>query len=131
MSSHTAPNPHSSGQETPRLTTHVLDTAHGRPAAGVAVQLWRLTGGTREEVARTVTNADGRCDAPLLSGAALVPGTYELVFAVGAYFAAFNDAGAGDFLDEVPVRFVVRPGLSHYHVPLLIAPYSYSTYRGS
>ena len=126
MSSHTALSP-----ETPRLTTHVLDTAHGRPAAGVALQLWRLAGGAREEVARTVTNADGRCDAPLLSGAALVPGIYELVFAVGAYFAASNDAGAGDFLDEVPVRFVVRPGLNHYHVPLLIAPYSYSTYRGS
>ena len=126
MSSHTASN-----HETPRLTTHVLDTAHGRPAAGVAVQLWRLTGGAREEVARTVTNADGRCDAPLLSGAALAPGTYELVFAVGAYFAGAGDDGAGDFLDEVPVRFVVRPGLNHYHVPLLIAPYSYSTYRGS
>lgn len=120
-----------SSQETPRLTTHVLDTAHGRPAAGVAVQLWRLTGGAREEVTRTLTNADGRCDAPLLSGAALVPGIYELVFAVGAYFAGAGDDGAGDFLDDVPVRFVVRPGLNHYHVPLLIAPYSYSTYRGS
>ena len=113
------------------LSTHVLDTAHGRPAAGVAVQLWRLADGAREVVARTLTNADGRCDAPLLSGAALVPGIYELVFAVGAYFAASGDAGAGDFLDEVPVRFVVRPGLNHYHVPLLIAPYAYSTYRGS
>ncbi|WP_407943573.1 hydroxyisourate hydrolase [Methylobacterium sp. EM32] len=116
---------------TPRLTTHVLDTAHGRPAAGVAVQLWRLTDGTREQVARTLTNADGRCDAPLLAGAALAPGIYEIVFAVGAYFAGQSDAGAGDFLDEVPVRFVVRPGLDHYHVPLLIAPYAYSTYRGS
>ncbi|MCF4124551.1 hydroxyisourate hydrolase [Methylobacterium sp. SyP6R] len=126
MSSHTA-----SSHETPRLTTHVLDTARGRPAAGVAVQLWRLAGGAREEVARTLTNADGRCDAPLLAGEALVPGIYELVFAVGAYFAGAGDDGAGDFLDEVPVRFVVRSGLSHYHVPLLIAPYSYSTYRGS
>ncbi|WP_423793862.1 hydroxyisourate hydrolase [Methylobacterium indicum] len=117
--------------ETPRLTTHVLDTAHGRPAAGVAVGLWRLAEGGREEVARIVTNADGRCDAPLLSGAALRPGSYELIFAVGAYFASAGDPGAGDFLDEVPVRFVVRPGLGHYHVPLLIAPYSYSTYRGS
>lgn len=117
--------------ETPRLTTHVLDTAHGRPAAGVAVQLWRLADGTREQVARALTNADGRCDAPLLAGAALVPGIYEIVFAVGAYFAGQSDAGAGDFLDEVPVRFVVRPGLDHYHVPLLIAPYAYSTYRGS
>ncbi|TNC09449.1 hydroxyisourate hydrolase [Methylobacterium terricola] len=115
----------------PRLTTHVLDTAHGRPAAGVALQLWRITDGVREEVARTLTNADGRCDAPLLAGESLRPGTYELVFAVGAYFAGAGDAGAGDFLDEVPVRFVVRPGLDHYHVPLLIAPYSYSTYRGS
>jgi 5-hydroxyisourate hydrolase len=120
-----------SSQSLPRLTTHVLDTAHGRPAAGVAIQLWRLVDGAREEVARTLTNADGRCDAPLLAGQALQPGIYELVFAVGAYFAGAGDAGAGDFLDEVPVRFVVRPGLDHYHVPLLIAPYSYSTYRGS
>ncbi|KMO36055.1 hydroxyisourate hydrolase [Methylobacterium aquaticum] len=126
MSSHPASSP-----ETPRLTTHVLDTAHGRPAAGVAVQLWRLADGTREEIARILTNADGRCDAPLLAGAALRPGLYELVFAVGAYFAGLGDDGAGDFLDEVPIRFVVQPGLSHYHVPLLIAPYSYSTYRGS
>ncbi len=117
--------------ETPRLTTHVLDTAHGRPAAGVAVGLWRLAEGSREEVARTVTNVDGRCDAPLLAGPALQPGIYELVFAVGAYFAGVGGAGASDFLDDVPVRFVVRPGLDHYHVPLLIAPYSYSTYRGS
>ncbi|AWB20103.1 hydroxyisourate hydrolase [Methylobacterium currus] len=123
--------PTPSSPETPRLTTHVLDTAHGRPAAGVAVQLWRLTDGAREEVARTLTNADGRCDAPLLAGEALRPGIYELVFAVGAYFAGSGDDGAGDFLDEVPVRFVVRPGLTHYHVPLLIAPYAYSTYRGS
>lgn len=126
MSSHPASSP-----ETPRLTTHVLDTAHGRPAAGVAVQLWRLADGTREEIARILTNADGRCDAPLLAGAALRPGLYELVFAVGAYFAGLGDDGAGDFLDEVPIRFVVQPGLSHYHVPLLIAPYAYSTYRGS
>jgi 5-hydroxyisourate hydrolase len=120
-----------SSLETPRLTTHVLDTANGRPAAGVAVQLWRIADGAREEVARTLTNADGRCDAPLLAGDALRPGIYELVFSVGTYFAGLSADGAGDFLDEVPVRFVVRPGLGHYHVPLLIAPYAYSTYRGS
>ncbi|GJD50198.1 5-hydroxyisourate hydrolase [Methylobacterium crusticola] len=116
--------------ETRRLTTHVLDTAHGRPATGVTVRLARLSGGAREELAQAVTNADGRCDAPLLAGEAMRPGTYELVFAVGAYFAGAAAERPG-YLDEVPVRFTIEPGLGHYHVPLLIAPYAYSTYRGS
>lgn len=105
-----------------RITTHVLDTARGRPAAGVAVTLRR--GG--EVVARAVTNADGRTDAPLLEGASLVAGVYEITFAVGAYFG-----DGGGFLDEVPVRFTVGDASAHLHVPLLVSPWSYTTYRGS
>jgi 5-hydroxyisourate hydrolase len=105
-----------------RLTTHVLDTARGRPAAAVAVVLRR----DGEEVARAVTNGDGRTDAPLLEGDALAPGVYELTFGVGDYFG--DDAG---FLDEVPVRFTVGAGDGDLHVPLLVSPWSYTTYRGS
>lgn len=105
-----------------RLTTHVLDTARGRPAAGVAVTLRR----DGEVVARAVTNADGRTDAPLLEGADLMAGVYELTFAVGDYFR-----GDGGFLDEVPVRFTVAAGAGHLHVPLLVSPGGYTTYRGS
>jgi 5-hydroxyisourate hydrolase len=105
-----------------RLTTHVLDTAAGRPAAGVPVTLSRE--GTT--VAHAVTNADGRTDAPLLEGEAFLPGVYELRFDVRAYFAS-----TPGFLDEVPVRFTVRDAGQRYHVPLLVSPWSYSTYRGS
>ena len=102
------------------LTTHVLDLARGRPAAGVAIELAR--GG--EVLATAVTNADGRTDAPLLD--ALEAGTYELCFAVGDYFG-----GESRFLDVVPVRFTVSDPDAHHHVPLLVAPGGYSTYRGS
>jgi 5-hydroxyisourate hydrolase len=105
-----------------RLTTHVLDTAAGRPAAGVPVTLHR----DGRPVARAVTDAAGRTETPLLEGDALVPGVYELVFEVGPYFAA-----TPGFLDEVPVRFRVTDALAHYHVPLLVSPWSYTTYRGS
>jgi 5-hydroxyisourate hydrolase len=104
------------------LTTHVLDIARGRPAAGVAIELVR--GG--DVVARAVTNADGRTDAPLLDR--LEAGFYELRFAVGAYF---GDSGEPPFLDVVPVRFGVSDPEAHHHVPLLVAPGGYSTYRGS
>ena len=110
-----------------KLTTHVLDTAHGRPAAGLAVELWR--DGALLKAVRT--NADGRTDEPLLAGDALTAGTYELVFAVGAYFAASGLAGEPPFLDRVPVRFGVADAGAAYHVPLLVAPWAYSTYRGS
>jgi 5-hydroxyisourate hydrolase len=110
------------------LTTHVLDTARGVPAAGVVVELWRLDP-VPALVVRMVTNADGRTDAPLLSGAAFVAGRYELRFQIGAYFAAAG-AEAG-FLDEVPLRVVLRADAGHYHVPLLCSPWSYATYRGS
>ena len=107
-----------------RLTTHVLDTAGGRPAAGVRYELFALDG-ARRRVAEGRTNADGRGDAPLLEGAGLVAGRYELVFHIGAYF------GQAPFLDEVPVRFAVADADQHYHVPLLVSPWSYTTYRGS
>jgi 5-hydroxyisourate hydrolase len=105
-----------------RLTTHVLDTANGRPAAGIPVELARLEGEARDVLATVTTNADGRTDAPLLQE--LEPGTYELVFSVGHHF------GEG-FLDRVPVRFTIADADAHYHVPLLVSPWSYSTYRGS
>jgi hydroxyisourate hydrolase len=107
------------------LTTHVLDVAAGRPAAGVAIELWR----DGALVASATTNADGRTDAPLLD--ALEVGAYELRFAVGAYFAASGLASEPPFLDVVPVAFGVADAGAHHHVPLLVAPWSYSTYRGS
>jgi 5-hydroxyisourate hydrolase len=108
-----------------RLTTHVLDTANGRPGAAIRIELFALEGGQRKLLKTVQTNADGRTDAPLLEGQALGAGTYELVFHVGAYFK-----GAG-FLDAVPVRFRVAEASQHYHVPLLCSPWSYATYRGS
>lgn len=114
-----------------RLTTHVLDTARGVPGAGVTIELYR-TGETRELVTRIETNADGRCDGPLLEGEALTRGTYELIFHIGAYFAATELALADPpFVDEVVLRFGVADPVAHYHVPLLVSPWSYTTYRGS
>ncbi|MEF2070549.1 hydroxyisourate hydrolase [Consotaella aegiceratis] len=112
------------------LTTHVLDVSRGVPAAGISVTLWRL-GASREKVAEAVTNADGRCDAPLVAGDAFRPGPYELVFMAGSYFdAAGIDLPDPKFLDEVVIRFGVAEA-THYHVPLLLSPFGYSTYRGS
>lgn len=114
-----------------RLTTHVLDTAAGRPAAGLAITLYRLEGPERRHLKSTTTNADGRCDAPLLQGAEFAPGEYELVFEAGAYLrrsgATLPDPA---FLDRIPIRFGLAEA-AHYHVPLLLSPYGYSTYRGS
>jgi 5-hydroxyisourate hydrolase len=113
------------------LTTHVLDTARGRPAAGVRIVLWKVTGAGREEVARTVTNADGRTDAPILPRERFETGTWELVFHAGDYLRATGQAGAEPlFLDEVPIRFGMAED-AHYHVPLLLSPFGYATYRGS
>ncbi len=115
-----------------RLSTHVLDTARGRPAAGIPVTLHRLgPGGERVAVAETVTNGDGRTDAPLMAGDAFAPGTYELTFMVGPYLAGFDPGGPTPFLDAVPLRFTITEADGHYHVPLLVSPWSYSTYRGS
>lgn len=113
------------------LTTHVLDTARGCPAAGLGIVLDRIGAEGRERVASAVTNADGRTEGPILPQAAFVPGVYELVFAAGDYLRATGQAGAEPlFLDQVPIRFGMAEA-AHYHVPLLLSPYGYSTYRGS
>ena len=115
-----------------KLTTHVLDTANGCPAAGMGVALYRLDGGVATLLQRLVLNHDGRADAPLLEGAAFVPGTYRLVFGVAAYFRARGAVLAEPpFLDEVPLDFGLATPGAHYHVPLLASPFAYSTYRGS
>ncbi len=119
-----------------KLTTHVLDTANGRPGAGIRIELFALSadlsGDTRRALKTLTTNDDGRCDAPLLEGNAFVAGEYELVFHAGDYFAA---AGAKlpepRFVDRVVLRFGIADAAAHYHVPLLVSPWSYSTYRGS
>ena len=113
------------------LTTHVLDTARGRPAAGMAVVLYRLEGGARRELARMVTDGDGRTAAPILPEAEFAPGLYELEFHAGAWMDATGvPAEAPRFLDVIPIRFGMSAG-DHYHVPLLVSPFGYSTYRGS
>ncbi len=114
-----------------RLTTHVLDTARGCPAAGVRIVLDRIEGAARVRLAEALTNADGRTDSPLLAGERCAAGTYELTFGAGDYLraAGLTDDGIA-FLDEIPIRFGVRAG-QHYHVPLLLSPYGYATYRGS
>jgi 5-hydroxyisourate hydrolase len=110
------------------LTTHVLDTMHGRPAVGVGVRLLR----EGAVLAETATNADGRCDASLLTGAALKTGAYRLEFAVGAYFRAAGVVLPDPaFLETVAIEFGVADPAAHYHVPLLVSPFAYSTYRGS
>jgi 5-hydroxyisourate hydrolase len=115
-----------------KLTTHVLDTAHGLPGVGILVELFRLSGNARTRLVSTTTNGDGRCNAPLLEGDAFEPGRYELVFQAGAYFAASGVALPDPaFVDEVVLRFGIADADSHYHVPLLVSPWSYSTYRGS
>src|ERR1700712_3121737 len=121
-----------------RLTTHVLDLTTGRPAAGMALVLSRLGDGGGELV-RTRLDADGRTDGPLLQGAALAPGRYELLWSVGDYFGGPDDgegaigegAAGAPSLDEVPIRFGVNEGIGHLHVALLVTPWSYTTYRGS
>ncbi|QCI66038.1 hydroxyisourate hydrolase [Phreatobacter stygius] len=116
-----------------RLSTHVLDTVAGRPAAGMDVALYRLAeDGARALITKARTGEDGRTAEPLLAGAALVAGTYELVFGVAAYFRAAGAAQADPpFLDDVPIRFTIGDAQAHYHVPLIATPWSYQTYRGS
>jgi len=113
-----------------RLTTHVLDTAHGCPGAGITVRLYKDE--LPSPIAEARTNDDGRCDAPLLSGLDLKPGNYVLAFEVGAYFRAKGvTLDEPPFLDWVRIAFGIADGDGHYHVPLLVSPYGYSTYRGS
>jgi 5-hydroxyisourate hydrolase len=114
-----------------RLTTHVLDTMSGLPGAGLVVELFRLDGG-RQRLSRLTTNADGRSPEPLLAGDSIVPGTYELIFHVGDYFRGQEVVlPEPAFLDQIPVRFGIADPARHYHVPLLVSPYGYATYRGS
>jgi 5-hydroxyisourate hydrolase len=113
------------------LTTHVLDTATGKPAAGLSIALYRVEGDSRRHLKTVATNSDGRCDAPLLQGEEFATGEYELVFQAGDYL---RKSGAAlhkpAFLDTIPIRFGMAEQ-AHYHVPLLLSPYGYSTYRGS
>ena len=115
-----------------RLTTHVLDTSTGRPGRGIRIELARLDGAARVPVSEAITNADGRCDRLILEGDAMAAGTYELAFHAGDYFA---DRGVAlpspRFLDVIVIRFGIADTGAHYHVPLLVSPYGYSTYRGS
>lgn len=112
-----------------RLTTHVLDTAQGRPAAGLRIELYEAGGG---KIAEAYTNMDGRLDRPILEGAALRAGQYRLLFYIGDYFkSSVLPTNIPPFLDRVPVEFGVSDPEAHYHVPLLVSPYGYSTYRGS
>ena len=108
-----------------RISTHVLDTANGRPGAGMKVEFSMLEGAAWKLLKTVATNRDGRTDQPLLEGEALRAGTYQLVFHVGEYF------GQKAFLDLVPIRFGITDALAHYHVPLLCSPWGYTTYKGS
>jgi 2-oxo-4-hydroxy-4-carboxy-5-ureidoimidazoline decarboxylase len=116
-----------------RLSTHVLDTHAGKPAAGISVVLTELSNlGEARVIARTVTNSDGRTDQPLIGGRPVPIGRYELMFSVGDYFAARNvPMSDPPFLDQIPLRFSVSDPEGHLHVPLLVTPWSYGTYRGS
>lgn len=110
------------------ITTHILDTSRGHPAAGVLVVLERREGASHRELGRGETDADGRLRTLLAAGEKLEPGVYRLTFHTGPYFAAHAAQG---FYPEVTIAFEVRDGAQHYHVPLLLNPYGYSTYRGS
>ena len=115
-----------------KLSTHVLDTAHGCPAHGMQIELWSCSGSERRLLKSLRTNADGRTDQPLLNETELRVGEYEIVFLVGDYFASRHASGASPrFLDRVPVRFGIADASASYHVPLLTSPWAYSTYRGS
>lgn len=115
-----------------KLTTHVLDTAHGCPAAGLLIDLYRLDDGAAVLLRQVTTNADGRVDGPLLEGDEFVPAAYRLVFAAGAYFAARGvDLPEPRFVDRVALDFGIADATQHFHVPLLVSPWSWSTYRGS
>jgi 5-hydroxyisourate hydrolase len=115
-----------------RLSTHVLDTSRGVPAAGVMVELHSLRDAARQLVCTTATNSDGRTDGPLISGESIETGVYELTFHAGAYFRGCGLPLADPpFLDQVVIRFGVADPAGNYHVPLLLSPYGYTTYRGS
>ena len=114
------------------LTTHVLDTARGLPANGITIALYRVSGNSHRKIAEAVTNADGRTDTPILPEGKMKSGQYELIFFCGDYLDAHELSGDPvKFLDQIPIRFGITDEDAHYHVPLLLSPYGYSTYRGS
>lgn len=114
------------------LTTHVLDTAKGCPAAGLKILLYKVTGNAHRKIAEMITNDDGRTDSPILPRDSFAIGTYELIFFAGDYLRATGQDGDDPlFLDQVPIRFGMADPQAHYHVPLLLSPFGYSTYRGS
>lgn len=116
-----------------KLTTHVLDTARGCPAKGISLELWGISEmGQKTLLKTTITNSDGRTNNPLLADEDLTAGIYELVFIVGDYFASYSEVLPNPpFLNRVPIQFGIADATTHYHVPLLVSPWSYSTYRGS
>lgn len=115
-----------------QLTTHVLDTHGGQPAAGFAIDLFAVEGDARTLIKSVTTNVDGRIDGPLLQGEACIAGVYELDFHAGEYFRARGvELPQPAFLDRITIRFGIADASAHYHVPLLVTPFSYSTYRGS
>ena len=116
---------------TGKLTTHVLDTATGRPAVGMRIELHRLESGNKTLLNDQVTNRDGRTAEPMLAGEKMTAGHYRLLFHVADYFASIGSTDAGKFLDVVPVLFRIDDVSAGYHVPLLVSPWAYSTYRGS
>jgi 5-hydroxyisourate hydrolase len=116
---------------TGKLTTHVLDIAQGKPAAGMRIELHRLENGQKTPLADQVTNREGRTDRSMLDGDLFLPGDYQLLFHVGDYFAANGSPDARKFLNVVPISFHVDDASAGYHVPLLVSPWAYSTYRGS
>ena len=114
------------------LTTHILDTANGAPAADVNIQIVKINGEKRITLRTLKTNSDGRTDSPVLTGDQFIPGVYEMIFNVGDYFRnRSTNPDSSMFLDLIPVRFTITSEDDHYHVPLLVTPWSYSTYRGS
>ncbi len=116
---------------TGKLTTHVLDTSLGRPAEGVRVECYRVLPNGIAMLAQTITNADGRTPSPLLTGEAMIIGSYRLLFYIGEYYVSVRHPHARQFLDIVPIQFIISDPATPYHVPLLVSPWSYSTYRGS
>ena len=114
------------------LTTHVLDTSLGAPAAGLRISLYAIDNETKQHLTTMVTNADGRTDTPILDKEAFKSGRYELIFHAGPYLSAHHQGlSAPLFLDDIPIQFGISDASSHYHVPLLLSPHGYSTYRGS
>lgn len=114
-----------------KLTTHILDVRNGKPAAGIAITLYKVAGSTMKLIGQFISNNDGRTDHPLLEGSAFEPGEYQIEFDVQAYFSGQCGEGAPSFLNIIPIRFGVSDASDHYHVPLVCSPWTYSTYRGS